>query len=131
MLVCDIQGVNDVYTDPQVHSSENVKAFGRGNLGQKGFENFLRTHTCNKICDWLKLKNFNQLPIKNAGTLPANTHIAAGAIGTVPFDFERSGNVPLLSEKGFPKIVESKGESPDDNKKDSESTSCWSKCVIL
>ena len=50
LLVCDIQGVNDIYTDPQVHSSDNLKAFGRGNLGKKGFENFLRTHRCNPIC---------------------------------------------------------------------------------
>mmetsp|Transcript_55147 Transcript_55147/g.49645 ORF Transcript_55147/g.49645 Transcript_55147/m.49645 type:complete len:425 (-) Transcript_55147:190-1464(-) len=137
LLVCDIQGVGDVYTDPQVHSSQNVKAFGRGNLGTKGFENFLRTHRCNPVCKYLKLENINKLPIKQMGTLPANTQIAAGGISTVPFDFEKSGNVPLLSDKGFPKIVEdaeesrSKGNHNNDLTDQSESTSCWSKCIIL
>ena len=67
------------------------------------------------------------------GTLPANTRIAAGGILTVPFDFERSGNLPLLSDKGFPKIVEEIDESSGNHEKtkDQESTSCWSKCVVL
>lgn len=132
LLVCDIQGVGDVYTDPQVHSSENVKAFGRGNLGAKGFENFLRTHRCNPICQYLTLKNINQLPIQQMGTLPANTRIA-GNVSTVPFDFDKSGRMPLLSESGFPQIVENKDEPPNTDGRtggDKESTSCgW--CALL
>jgi len=133
LLVCDIQGVNDIYTDPQVHSSQNVKAFGRGNLGEQGFANFLRTHRCNRICQYLTLTNINQLPIKQMGTVPANTQIASGGIATVPFDFEKSGNAPLLSDQGFPKIVESIDESPEiqDQKNKGDSSSCWSFCVVL
>ena len=118
-----------MYTDPQVHSSENVKAFGRGNLGKKGFENFLRTHRCNLVCQYLTLQNINMLPVKQMGTLPANTRIADG-ISTIPFDFERSGNVPLLSEKGFPKIVEIREESGNEMSKDTEDTACWGCCVL-
>jgi len=33
ILVCDIQGVGDTYTDPQIHTVSG-KGFGRGNLGQ-------------------------------------------------------------------------------------------------
>merc|ERR1712013_570762 len=109
---------------------ENVKAFGRGNLGEKGFENFLRSHRCNPICQYLRLKNINMLPIKQMGTLPANTQIAnIDGIDTVPFDFSgNSGNVPLLSDKGFPKIVEEEEESDGDDGK--EGTRCGG-CVLL
>eukprot|EP00456_Euglypha_rotunda_P049457 TRINITY_DN3966_c0_g1_i6.p1 TRINITY_DN3966_c0_g1~~TRINITY_DN3966_c0_g1_i6.p1 ORF type:complete len:126 (+),score=17.36 TRINITY_DN3966_c0_g1_i6:115-492(+) len=58
MLVCDIQGVSDCYTDPQVHSVEG-KGFGKGNMGQRGIDEFLRTHRCNAICRYLKLPLIN------------------------------------------------------------------------
>lgn len=104
LLVCDIQGVNDVYTDPQVHTSENQKAFGKGNLGQQGFDNFLRTHQCNPICRYFKLTNINKLPVQVAGTLPAQTQIMYNQVATIPFDFQQQANVPLLSETGFPEL---------------------------
>jgi elongation factor 2 kinase len=71
LLVCDIQGVGDMYTvrlyflqlpscflphffiffqDPQIHSIEDPDAWGKGNLGQKGIDKFLQTHRCNAIC---------------------------------------------------------------------------------
>eukprot|EP01079_Euglenida_sp_SAG-EU17-18_P008589 gene8589-1535_t len=37
VLVCDIQGVDDKYTDPQIHSYDG-KGFGAGNLGPEGFK---------------------------------------------------------------------------------------------
>lgn len=49
VLICDIQGVGDCYTDPQVHTIDG-SGFGKGNLGRKGFEQFLATHRCNAIC---------------------------------------------------------------------------------
>jgi len=72
ILVCDIQGVGDLYTgtekatiskteqknygffliDPQMHTI-NGNGFGKGNLGVRGFEKFLSTHRCNG-----KKKNF-------------------------------------------------------------------------
>jgi len=97
LLVCDIQGVNDIYTDPQVHTSQLQKEFGKGNLGQKGFENFLRTHRCNPICQYLKLPNINALPIEFAGTLPAQTYIPQGQIGTVVFEFPNQNDTLLNS----------------------------------
>ena len=33
LIVCDIQGLADCYTDPQIHSIDG-QSFGRGNLGQ-------------------------------------------------------------------------------------------------
>ena len=58
MLVVDIQGVGDKYTDPQIHTI-NGTDFGKGNLGKKGFAKFLSTHRCNSICRYLKLPPVN------------------------------------------------------------------------
>lgn len=70
MLVCDIQGVGDLYTDPQIHSV-NMEWFGKGNLGPKGFERFLSTHKCNAICRYLNLPLINAKPLQeDLGTMP-------------------------------------------------------------
>lgn len=53
-VIVDIQGVEDDYTDPQVHTKDH-KGFGIGNLGQKGIVKFVITHQCNAICKYLKL----------------------------------------------------------------------------
>lgn len=37
MLVCDLQGVNDFFTDPQIHS-EDGKGLGLGNMGLEGID---------------------------------------------------------------------------------------------
>jgi hypothetical protein len=42
LVVCDIQGVGDFYTDPQIHTMDG-SGFGMGNLGQRGIDCFLRT----------------------------------------------------------------------------------------
>eukprot|EP01119_Soliformovum_irregulare_P016127 TRINITY_DN4632_c0_g1_i3.p1 TRINITY_DN4632_c0_g1~~TRINITY_DN4632_c0_g1_i3.p1 ORF type:complete len:828 (-),score=308.02 TRINITY_DN4632_c0_g1_i3:200-2683(-) len=55
LVIVDIQGVDDFYTDPQIHTKDQ-KGFGLGNLGQKGIFKFLITHECNAICQHLKLK---------------------------------------------------------------------------
>mmetsp|Transcript_1482 Transcript_1482/g.4465 ORF Transcript_1482/g.4465 Transcript_1482/m.4465 type:complete len:332 (-) Transcript_1482:1486-2481(-) len=54
LIVCDIQGLADCYTDPQIHSIDG-QSFGRGNLGQHGILKFFKTHKCNRICQALKL----------------------------------------------------------------------------
>uniref|UniRef100_A0A6B2L0Y9 Alpha-type protein kinase domain-containing protein n=1 Tax=Arcella intermedia TaxID=1963864 RepID=A0A6B2L0Y9_9EUKA len=61
LMIVDIQGVGDVYTDPQIHTSErkNIKQFGSGNLGIKGIALFLYTHRCNPICKHLNLPEFS------------------------------------------------------------------------
>jgi len=72
LLICDIQGVGDVYTDPQIHSKDG-QGFGKGNLGQEGMDHFLSTHRCNRICQFLRLPNLTGLPYRNEGTLPLKT----------------------------------------------------------
>jgi cold shock CspA family protein len=55
LMVVDIQGVGDWYTDPQIHSRD--RRFGSADLGPRGFLDFLRTHKCNHICLGLNLGN--------------------------------------------------------------------------
>ncbi|GAM19169.1 hypothetical protein SAMD00019534_023440, partial [Acytostelium subglobosum LB1] len=54
MIIIDIQGVDDVYTDPQIHTSDG-KGFGLGNLGKTGINKFITTHKCNAVCALLGL----------------------------------------------------------------------------
>jgi DNA gyrase inhibitor GyrI len=53
-IVVDVQGVNDKYTDPQMHSFDG-KGFGKGNCGQEGVAKFFATHKCNVLCKMLGL----------------------------------------------------------------------------
>jgi len=75
ILVVDIQGVGDHYTDPQIHTRRG-KEFGKGNLALRGFERFLGSHRCNPICRYLKLplinpKDEGSRPVDPKGTIPA------------------------------------------------------------
>jgi hypothetical protein len=54
LLVCDMQGVGDFYTDPQLHTADG-EGYGRGNLGKEGMQMFFRHHHCNSICQFLNL----------------------------------------------------------------------------
>lgn len=55
MMIVDIQGVGDHYTDPQIHTADG-EGFGMGNIGQRGIDRFFKTHWCNPICVHLGLK---------------------------------------------------------------------------
>lgn len=55
MLVCDLQGVNDFFTDPQIHS-EDGKGLGLGNMGLEGIDKWVGSHVCNDICKSLGLQ---------------------------------------------------------------------------
>mmetsp|Transcript_60013 Transcript_60013/g.190639 ORF Transcript_60013/g.190639 Transcript_60013/m.190639 type:complete len:300 (+) Transcript_60013:94-993(+) len=72
LLVCDIQGVRDMYTDPQIHTRDG-QGFGLGNCGMEGIERFLATHRCNDECRKIGLPSAIQPP-----TLPATARGAAG-----------------------------------------------------
>ncbi|KAK1944263.1 Myosin heavy chain kinase B [Phytophthora citrophthora] len=80
ILVVDIQGVGDHYTDPQIHTRRG-KEFGKGNLALRGFERFLGSHRCNPICRYLKLplinpKDEGSKPVDPKGTIPAQTYMS-------------------------------------------------------
>eukprot|EP01107_Rhizomastix_libera_P014766 TRINITY_DN494_c0_g1_i7.p1 TRINITY_DN494_c0_g1~~TRINITY_DN494_c0_g1_i7.p1 ORF type:complete len:830 (-),score=185.15 TRINITY_DN494_c0_g1_i7:63-2552(-) len=72
IIIVDIQGVDDHYTDPQIHTADpkTSKFFSSGNCGTKGMEEFIRSHSCNPICKYLQLFPIN--PTKEiSGTVPA------------------------------------------------------------
>lgn len=78
VLICDIQGVDNQFTDPQIHTM-NGKGFGMGNLGQTGIRAFLLRHPCNSLCKACGLppihaKNMTEktLPVFPAGNSLSN-----------------------------------------------------------
>ena len=55
-MVVDVQGVNDLYTDPQIHTMN--RRFGNADLGCKGMAYFFANFQRNALCDYLCLPIF-------------------------------------------------------------------------
>mmetsp|Transcript_528 Transcript_528/g.767 ORF Transcript_528/g.767 Transcript_528/m.767 type:complete len:377 (+) Transcript_528:2-1132(+) len=81
LLVCDIQGVGDLYTDPQIHHISG-EGFGKGNLGMAGISKFLQKHRCNAICRYLKLPQLGN-KVSDIGTIPTTRLMALNNIQIV------------------------------------------------
>jgi len=102
LLICDIQGVGDIYTDPQIHSKDG-KGFGKGNLGQEGINHFLSTHRCNRICQFLRLPNQTGKPCRRQGTLPIKTLMAKPQVTQIFCDDLIKQVLPIQHYR-FPKL---------------------------
>eukprot|EP01084_Bolivina_argentea_P126838 224480_1 len=85
LLVCDIQGVGDLYTDPQIHTYHG-KGFGMGNLGNDGIIKFFKTHECNAICKHFKFSSTQNMGINEDliyGTRPEKQYMKKKRIDVV------------------------------------------------
>lgn len=58
LLVADIQGVGDVYTDPQILTPEDKQfEFGVGNTAEEGIKLWFASHQCRSLCHHLQLQH--------------------------------------------------------------------------
>ncbi|KAF1999556.1 hypothetical protein P154DRAFT_546133 [Amniculicola lignicola CBS 123094] len=63
-LVCDLQGVGSLLTDPAIHTSDPERfKLSDTNLGKEGFKFFFQAHACNEFCVKLALKSNKSMVI--------------------------------------------------------------------
>eukprot|EP00026_Physarum_polycephalum_P003354 Phypoly_transcript_03364.p1 GENE.Phypoly_transcript_03364~~Phypoly_transcript_03364.p1 ORF type:complete len:592 (+),score=116.89 Phypoly_transcript_03364:400-2175(+) len=89
LVIIDIQGVNDFYTDPQIHTKSG-KGFGEGNLGKDGIYQFVKSHQCNPLCTYLKLEPLNS----------SRRMLLRGTLPVVQLEFDKNTQSAVIKDDG-------------------------------
>mmetsp|Transcript_2286 Transcript_2286/g.4601 ORF Transcript_2286/g.4601 Transcript_2286/m.4601 type:complete len:786 (-) Transcript_2286:414-2771(-) len=98
-LVVDVQGVGDLYTDPQIHTCDG-EGYGEGNLGLRGMALFFRAHTCNALCKRLHLQEFRKCPSDDvlAGTSASTDGMSGTAYKPTASKIRRASSKMALQQ---------------------------------
>ncbi|XP_036597356.1 eukaryotic elongation factor 2 kinase [Trichosurus vulpecula] len=118
LIVVDIQGVGDLYTDPQIHT-ETGSDFGDGNLGVRGMALFFHSHACNRICKSMGLTPFDLSP-KEKDAVSQNTKLLQSAQTLVRGTEEKCGSPRVRTFSGSrpPLLSRLSENSGDENMSD-------------
>uniref|UniRef100_UPI0035901CF5 eukaryotic elongation factor 2 kinase n=1 Tax=Myxine glutinosa TaxID=7769 RepID=UPI0035901CF5 len=108
LIVVDIQGVGDLWTDPQIHTSEEAE-YGDGNLGEdrrSGMALFFHSHACNRICKSMSLTPFDLSPSEREALERCQRKLASSKTVLRSHEICGSPRVPTrsLSESSRPML---------------------------
>ncbi|KAM9463135.1 eukaryotic elongation factor 2 kinase isoform 3-T3 [Clarias gariepinus] len=126
LIVVDIQGVGDLYTDPQIHTEKGTD-FGDGNLGVRGMALFFHSHLCNKICKSMGLTPFDLAPAESC-QLDCTNKLLESAQTVLRGSEEHCGSPRVRTtslSRGPPLLSRlSETSSADENMSDADSIPC-------
>nr|XP_015818361.2 eukaryotic elongation factor 2 kinase isoform X3 [Nothobranchius furzeri] len=125
LIVVDIQGVGDLYTDPQIHTEKGTD-FGDGNLGVRGMALFFHSHLCNKICKSMGLTPFDLAQAEQSQMDCTSKLLSAQTVLRGCEEVCGSPRVRTLSASRVPPLLSrlSETSSADESASDMDSVSC-------